>query len=174
MTNQDNQDNQDNIDQHAIINSDTLEKPIIEPTIEPIIEPTDIFKQSQRFVQLVKILTCPLCQQILCDPVTLFCQHTLCQSCLVLKCQDKCYLCKTDIILPTNSNYQLKSIIDKIYSEDYFKERKDKFQQVLSNDLKLKKKYEIYKNYFSSLINKVQDKHGKFIVTNNNLSLMFH
>jgi hypothetical protein len=120
------------------------------------------FLKSSRFNQLEKILTCPKCNQIFCDPVTLFCQHTLCQSCLVIESPDKCFVCNNDIMLPTNGNYQLKNIIDKIYGEDYFKHRKEDFQQILSNDLKLKKKYEIYKTYFPLLINKIKDSHGKF------------
>lgn len=124
------------------------------------------FKTSDRFKQLETLLTCKQCKQILCDPITLLCQHTFCQSCIITNSDDKCFICKLEMMMPINSNFQLKSIIEKMYDADFFKERRERFKEEMNKDLKMKKKYEIYKNYFNTLINKVNDKNGKFSMTN--------
>ena len=136
----------------------------------------DDFKQSPRYTELEKLLTCSCCNQILLEPVTLFCQHTFCQSCIILnneKQQLECPKCNESVVIPVSNNFQLRGIIDKIYSDDYFKERKTKFDKMLANDLKLKKKYEIYKNYFNDLLGKIHESNGKFIKSGSGLINLF-
>ena len=119
----------------------------------------EIFKTSPKFQEMEKLLTCQSCQQIFMNPITLFCQHTFCQSCLLLKEGNdlKCFTCHSNVIIPPINNFQLKNIIDKIYPEAYFKERKQEFDKQLSNDLQLKRKYEIYKELFNNNINKINE-----------------
>lgn len=130
------------------------------------------FKNSDRFEQLETLLTCKSCQQIYMDPITLFCQHTFCRQCLIDNNDEtfKCPECQVDIVLPPSNNFQLKHIIEKIYPESHFTERQKQFNKKLANDLKLKRKYEIYKERFSAIMNKVQKVYNnKFIINNNSI-----
>jgi hypothetical protein len=125
------------------------------------------FKDSTRFHQLETLLKCPKCDQIFLDPVTLFCQHTFCQSCIILNNKEdeiKCMICQQDNILPVSGNYQLKGIIEKIYDENFFSDRKKKFEEYLNKNIKTKKKFEIYKNSFNESIKNVREINGQFIV----------
>lgn len=130
------------------------------------------FKESARFNKLEKLLTCSCCNQIFMEPTTLFCQHTFCQSCIIMNNENdnlECPKCKESVVVPVACNFQLREIISKIYDDDFFKERKEKFEQMLANNLKLKKKYEIYKSYFNTLIGKVSESNGQFIASENNM-----
>ena len=126
------------------------------------------FKQSERFKELEKTLSCSICNQIFLEPVTLFCQHTFCHSCIIMKFENstiKCPICEQTVMLPISHNFQVKGIIDKIYSSDYFVNRENLNQKLITN-LKLKQKYEIYKQYFNELLKKVSEQNGKFIIHN--------
>lgn len=130
------------------------------------------FRESTRFNKLEKLLTCSCCNQIFMEPATLFCQHTFCQSCIIMNNENdnlECPKCKENVVVPVANNFQLRDIITKIYGDDYFKERKQKFEQLLANNLKLKKKYEIYKTYFNTLIGKISESNGQFIATDGNI-----
>lgn len=120
------------------------------------------FTKSKRFVELEKCLICPQCGDILCEPVTLFCQHTMCQSCMLLHSTDKCVICGKKSLMPSSPNFQLKNIIEKIYGEKYINERKDNIDAKINSDLKLKRQYKIRKEYFNNLVNKISDYGGKF------------
>lgn len=129
----------------------------------------DDFRKSPRFKELEKLLTCKCCNQILMEPVTLFCQHTYCQSCLIINNANTentatftCMECKKNMIIPVSSNFQLRGIIDKIYDTEYFEDRKQQFTNLLAKDLKLKRKYDIYKEKLNSIVNKVTETNGKF------------
>lgn len=131
----------------------------------------DDFKKSTRYNELQKLLTCSCCNQIFLEPVTLFCQHTFCQSCIVLnneKQQLECPKCNESVVVPVSNNFQLRGIIDKVYGEDFFKERKEQFEKMLAGNLKMKRKYEIYKNYFNDLLGKIHESNGHFIKTGTN------
>jgi hypothetical protein len=128
------------------------------------------FKNSARFQQLETLLKCSKCNQIFLDPVTLFCQHTFCQSCIILnnKADEiKCMICQLDNIMPVNGNYQLKGIIEKIYDDNFFSDRKKKFEEFLNKNIKTKKKFEIYKNSFNESIKNINEIDGKFIINKN-------
>lgn len=129
------------------------------------IDNSNDFKTSPRFTELEKLLTCSCCNQIFLEPTTLFCQHTFCQSCIITNNENnhlECPKCNQKIVIPIANNFQLRDIIDKIYGEDYFKERKETFTKMLSSNLKLKRKYEIYKSYFSEILGKIYETNGQF------------
>ncbi len=120
------------------------------------------FTKSERFNKLEKYLTCPQCNNIFCDPVTLFCQHTICKSCLLYS-SNNCLICGTQHFIPISPNYQLNSIIEKIYGESYVNNRREQIETKINNDMKLKRNYKIRKEYFNELINNIYECNGKFI-----------
>jgi hypothetical protein len=127
------------------------------------------FKNSDRFQQLETLLKCPKCDQIFLDPVTFFCQHTFCQSCIILNNKDdeiRCMICQQDNIMPVTNNYQLKDIIEKIYNDDFFDNRKTKFEEYLNKNLKTKKRFELYKQSFNKSIKNVKESNGEFTIQN--------
>jgi len=127
------------------------------------------FKDSVRFQQLETLLKCSKCNHIFMDPVTLFCQHTFCQSCIIMNNKEddiKCMMCQKDNIMPVNGNYQLKNIIEKIYDTDFFKDRKVRFEDFLNKNIKMKKKYEIYKKSFNESLKNIKETNGQFVIHN--------
>ncbi len=75
---------------------------------------------------LEEFFTCPICIEILNDPLTTVCGHNYCKSCVRFNLHI-CPMCKKEVnFSQLNINFQLKNIIDSIRNLDK-KEFKTKF-----------------------------------------------
>lgn len=45
--------------------------------------------ETSKYEPPIKLLTCPICNQIFYKPITLFCGHTFCRGCLITRPQSK-------------------------------------------------------------------------------------
>lgn len=75
---------------------------------------------------------CPICLEILADPVTFSCGHSICQDCLNVLL-NKCPMCRSEITKMPSKNVVLKSALVKIFGNDY--DTKSKRRKALSNYL---------------------------------------
>jgi hypothetical protein len=97
-----------------------------------------------------------VCQKLLYQPVTLFCQDTFCQSCLVTQERqnnNSCPKCKRQYFRPPVINFKLSGLIDKIFSEE-IKARKEELAKLPVPDEKENLKDEIIKSSWRDVINK--------------------
>jgi hypothetical protein len=107
--------------------------------------------------ELIKCLKCPVCQKLLCQPVTLFCQDTFCQSCLITRERQNnnhtCPTCKLQYFRPPIANFKLSELIDKLFPEE-IKIRKEEIEKLPKPDEKETLKEEIIKSTWRDVINK--------------------
>lgn len=120
--------------------------------------------ESNRFSKLKELVSCGHCGNVFCDPVTLFCQHTFCQSCLILNQQESCFICQQSKVIPININFQLREIVEKIFTPEYFQNRQKELDQIVSSDLQLKKRIQIYKSQFNEILANIIKSGGKFTI----------
>ncbi|MBN3297346.1 LON peptidase N-terminal domain and RING finger protein 1 [Amia ocellicauda] len=68
------------------------------------------------------LLSCPLCQAVLFEPVTVSCGHSFCKRCVGTGLPSKCHICKERLKLRdvkhVRNNVVLFSIIEKCYPEE--------------------------------------------------------
>jgi len=102
-------------------------------------------------------LTCSVCQDILFEPVTLFCQHTFCFECLWKEREKnqrkksesnplpppKCPLCRKLFVLPFSHNNILVAILEKDYGELYSERRERSKLEELANSKESKQLYKL-------------------------------
>lgn len=70
---------------------------------------------------------CDVCKDFLFEPVTLFCQHTFCMSCIIsLK---ECPMCRLKIYIPKNQNKIFTKIIEILYGPEKNIELANKFKK---------------------------------------------
>ncbi len=109
-------------------------------------------------LKIKEILTCKLCSKLLCNPVTLHCQDTFCQSCIKLyslktKKQD-CPDCHKPSFYQPIHNFKLCDIINKLFPNEI----KDREKEVLKNMPPMteeeKIKEDIIKNNWREIVNK--------------------
>ena len=67
--------------------------------------------------------TCAICHDILYEPVTLFCQHSYCQSCLVGRPVHSCPVCRLALFIPPVFNRWMQSRIIEYYGQEVYKRR---------------------------------------------------
>lgn len=109
-------------------------------------------------LKIKEILTCTLCSKLLCNPVTLHCQDTFCQSCIKLYSlktkQQDCPECHKPSFYQPIHNFKLCDIINKLFP----KEIKQREEEILRNTPPMteeeKIKEEIIKNNWREIVNK--------------------
>lgn len=78
-------------------------------------------------------LTCSICKDYFCEPITLICNHTYCRLCLIRANENNnhCPLCNTRFWIPDYNitNNILKSMIVKIIGEEGYKERMEELEK---------------------------------------------
>ncbi len=91
-----------------------------------------IEKDTENEVELKKetideLCKCDICKDFLFDPVTLFCQHTFCYSCLTsLK---ECPMCRLKLFIPNKKNKIFTNLIDILYGPEKNIELSNKFKK---------------------------------------------
>lgn len=90
-----------------------------------------------------ELLLCGVCRQYYTEPITLCCQHTFCDICLIKDDKIKCPICNLLCDRPNNTNLLLEEIIIRGYTIV-------KYQYLLNNKFKKKLEYkkEEYKLYY--------------------------
>lgn len=109
--------------------------------------------------QIKKLVQCGLCDDILWEPATLYCQHTFCSDCLENledKCSVKCPQCGALSFLSPSHNYKIKEFIEKIYTSEELKERQSRIPKKFKNNQKEKLKKDIRKEVWRNVINENQ------------------
>jgi DNA-directed RNA polymerase subunit RPC12/RpoP len=90
-----------------------------------------------------KILKCPLCRDILLEPVTLYCQHTFCNHCLESLEENslvKCPTCNHKGLLVPAHNYKIKELIEKFFTKEELKDRQDKHKEKILSETSIREK----------------------------------
>lgn len=98
--------------------------------------------------EIVDLMTCVICRDVLYKPVTLLiCQHSFCRTCLAGMFEKKCPTCRTPYIYPKEYNRTLDTISKLVnperYAEveteaelfQYSKDEKLRIQEELRNEL---------------------------------------
>ena len=86
---------------------------------------------------LEEYFTCPICIEIMNNPITTICGHNFCKDCINLSLIN-CPICKKTLDFSNlNTNYQLKNIIESIKNFDN-QELKNKFFPEIINEEKKK------------------------------------
>lgn len=79
----------------------------------------------------MKLLECPLCLSLMCEPITTMCGHTFCRVCLtqtLARCKKKCPACRSICIIDAKNhpeNIMIASIIKSLHPEIYKEREKD-------------------------------------------------
>ncbi len=74
-----------------------------------------------------ELCKCDVCKDFLFEPVTLFCQHTFCYSCVIpLK---ECPMCRLKLFMPIKKNKLFSNIIDILYGPEKNIELSNKFKR---------------------------------------------
>lgn len=85
--------------------------------------------------QIKKLLICSLCNDILLEPVTLYCQDTFCNHCLELLEENslvQCPKCNQKGLLVPTHNYKIKEIIEKVFTKEQLEAREKRYQEMVS------------------------------------------
>lgn len=142
---------------------------------ETINEQDENFLTKTQISKIQKLLKCRLCQDILLEPVTLYCQHTFCNHCLELLEENSLVTCPScnhkGLLVPTH-NYKIKELIEKIFTKEELRERIDRYQEKLSketNNREKEIKRQIRKEVWHNEINK--EKSNNDVLTGNNFFL---
>jgi hypothetical protein len=97
---------------------------------------------------------CDVCKDFLFEPVTLFCQHTFCKSCVISLKQ--CPICRLKIYIPKNQNKIFTKLIDILYGPEKTIELANKFKkEKIEKELKPKILDELRKNLNITINNDV-------------------
>lgn len=67
-------------------------------------------------ISISRHITCPICMDVLQDPVTTSCGHTFCKDCLnrnMSYCDYGCPLCKEHLLMKPSPNIVLKAILEE-------------------------------------------------------------
>lgn len=126
------------------------------------------------------ISSCSICKDLLCEPVTLLCQHSFCLDCLKdYKGRDKrldrmyyvldnahkktgCPKCEFPFVIPPKYNKQLETFLQKLYPEEYEIRKQHVIEQHQKEDLITEMRGEVWemikKDHPSSA-----DLHNKFL-----------
>lgn len=62
---------------------------------------------------------CPICRELLFNPVSLRCQHTYCMGCVSNNIGNKCPLCNKHYYLPKNINKLIENVTKSLFPEKY-------------------------------------------------------
>ena len=88
--------------------------------------------------ELEKTLQCSICHDLFNEPVTLFCNHTYCHSCLVVLKKDyrdcrQCPVCQTKIWEPSlkTVNYVIRDTVKQLFGEERYQANYQKRQKIL-------------------------------------------
>lgn len=70
-------------------------------------------QESESELELIKeTLSCPVCREVVCEAVTLLCQHTFCRDCLGHTTVHKCPMCNLHFnTLPKNDNMLILHLV---------------------------------------------------------------
>lgn len=147
---------------------------------EPVLEPTKSANTSDSTEVIKKYLSCGICSQILYQPVTLFCQHNFCRTCLLQLVKKPyqhqgppgspwvafnqngnllslCPVCQRRFFLPPNKmhNYELDQLIEEMIDDpEYFQERK-KEDLKMNPDLQNEAKEELKQELLATILNEI-------------------
>jgi hypothetical protein len=112
-------------------------------------------------------LKCPICQDLLYHPVTLFCQHSFCKLCLKRYKKENptkkasCPMCKLKIFIPPIQNTTLNNIIDLTNEkENLEKINKYKQKEELKESMYSQVREEIRDEIWRTTINETDDTHN--------------
>jgi len=108
---------------------------------------------DQKKKDLLEILKCSLCHELLYQPVTLFCQDTFCKACLVKLPTNECPTCRRKFFRPPISNFKLLGLIEKVFPEEIQK-RKEFVDELPSPSEEELLKEQIIKSSWRDVINK--------------------
>jgi hypothetical protein len=135
--------------------------------------PDNLKLSKEKDDKIRKLLHCPICHDILLDPVTLYCQHTYCLECLEefeenssVKCPNK--KCQSKVFLAPSHNYKIKEIIEKMFSQKELDTRKEKQKKKSDNpekNIKRQIRKEVWHNVINSQISNQNagNNNGNFI-----------
>lgn len=108
---------------------------------------------------LAKHFECGICNNLMIEPITLFCQHTYCKKCLVehKKKSHKCPVCTAKFFLPPEKvhNYTIANLTMQLFPEEH-KERnaeidKEKVKKDLMQEIREELRNEIYATIMDSV-----------------------
>lgn len=108
---------------------------------------------DQKKKELLETFQCSMCNELLYQPVTLFCQDTFCQSCLARLPTNECPSCNRKFFRTPVSNFKLCGFIEKMFPEE-FQKRKEIIEKLptLSEEEILRE--DIVKSSWRDVINK--------------------
>lgn len=119
------------------------------------------------FVELEKSLTCGVCRELFNEPVTLFCNHTFCHSCILNLKQDwqgrQCPLCQTKVWQPSlkTVNFVIRDMVKSLFGEErYQKAYEERQKTILKNDLKTQVVQEIKEEMWRSISDNLNNYHN--------------
>ena len=119
-------------------------------------------------------LSCGICSQVLYHPVTLFCQHNFCQTCIKglidsnkrqsliahqQQITNKCPVCQTPIFLPPTKcrNYDLDQLIEKVmsYHDPEYLKKRQKESMLIDPDLREEVKEHLRHELLSTVLQEI-------------------
>lgn len=107
-------------------------------------------KQEMKQYSIDENCKCDVCKDFLFEPVTLFCQHTFCMSCVIsLK---ECPMCRLKIYIPKKQNKIFTELITILYGHEKNIELANKFKkEKIEKELKPKILDELRNNLTSTI-----------------------
>lgn len=73
-----------------------------------------------------EILSCDICNETFCNPITLICQHTFCRQCISNNIKE-CPLCRVKIpAIPVQTNEILEELVKLYFGDEKYKQIEDK------------------------------------------------
>jgi len=123
-----------------------------------------IIIKDVNITNLEKEFECPVCKNLLCNPITLPCQHTFCEWCIIEAVKNKskqCPLCRKVIFIPQNKNVLLETFVKTIIGDENYSERqKEVGDMKMKLDLETKVRLELRDELYDATIAEVEQKHN--------------
>lgn len=111
-----------------------------------------------------EILICPVCKDVMNEPLTLMCNHTFCYICLagteenMWELSRDCPICKKKYCLPPTNvvNFTLRDVIQTLIGKKrYEKTKKSREAQLVKHSLRNKVIKELRDEYHASVVDNV-------------------
>lgn len=95
---------------------------------------------------LEEFFTCPICIEVINNPITTTCGHNYCKSCINLNLRN-CPICKAEMnFLQLSINFQLKNLIESLKNYDLNEIKNKYFPEIKAEEKKRDQEFKIIYN----------------------------